>query len=72
MFIIGLCCTLFEYQVVLVYELVIWYSQPWSLFLVGSMVDDLKPAVFLILFLISLAALTVKLDRPPGLSLKFI
>lgn len=59
---------MFEYQVVLLYELVIWYSQPWSLFLVGSMVDDLKPAVFLI----SLTALTVKLDRPPGLSLKFI
>lgn len=63
---------MFKYQVVLLYELVIWYSQPWSLFLVGSMVDDLEPAVFLILFLISLAALTVKLDRPPGLSLNFI
>lgn len=72
MFIIGLFCSLFKYHVVLFYELVIWYSQPRSLFLVGSMVDDLEPAVFLILFLISLTALTVKLGRPPGLSLKFI
>lgn len=63
---------MFEYQVVLLYELVIWYSQPWSLFLVGSMVDDLEPAVFLILFLISLTALTVELGTPPGLYLKFI